>query len=369
MKRYAEKLADLEKRNRLRALKLPQGIDLTSNDYLGLRSHPDLKKAAVAALEAGIGLGAGGSRLLRGHSTQHADLEAYAAAFFASEKALYFSTGYQANFALFTTLPGRHDVILYDSLLHASARDGISASPARSLKILHNDLDAFEDALERTRKEADQVWIAVESLYSMDGDRAPLESLYALAQRYGAILIVDEAHATGVLGVEGRGLAYELPYQGRIILHGCGKALGGAGALMCADSVMIDYMINAARPFIFSTAPPPLQALLAHEALKISASAEGQNRRTRLADLCAFSKKLFSGHGTHIIPIVLGTDDKALAAAKSLQEAGYDIRAIRPPSVPEGTSRLRLSLNADLNKEILQDVAAHLVPYRERRAA
>jgi 8-amino-7-oxononanoate synthase len=371
MKKFQEKLGQLEERGRLRSLNLPAGIDLTSNDYLGLRGHPALRRAAMDAIGAGIDLGAGGSRLLRGHQSAHENLEIFAAGFFNAEKTLYFSSGYQANFALFTTLPSRHDVILYDSLIHASARDGINASHAKSLRIPHNDLDAYETALKRLNegKNDRRVWLAVESVYSMDGDMAPLRELGALCRRYDAMLVVDEAHATGVLGYEGRGLSFGMPHHNRITLHTCGKALGVAGGLVCAPGVLIDYMINAARPFIFSTAPPPLQALLTHEALKLAQGREGQSRREKLAALCKTAQKLFGGHGTHIVPIILGEDRRAVAVAEHLQGKGYDIRAIRPPSVAEGTARLRLSLSAALDEDDLHRFAAHLKPQMERRAA
>jgi 8-amino-7-oxononanoate synthase len=379
MVEFSKKLARLKARNRLRSLRLPGGIDLTSNDYLGLKDHPRLRAVAISALEKGLEIGAGGSRLLRGHTEEHAALEEYAARFFACEKTLYFSTGFQANTALFTALPSRHDTIVFDTLIHASARDGIQASAARHIRVPHNDIEAYGQALERAKAQAKmrggQVFIAVESLYSMDGDFTPLSELYALAEAHDAILIIDEAHATGVWGPDGKGLAASLcPQSGPakhpaniVTLHTCGKALGVAGGLVCASADIVDYLVNTARPFIYSTAPMPLQALLVREALIIAGSSEGQERREALHQKCALMKTLLAGAApglmgenwavrpSQIVPLIYGEDSRAVAAAQSLQTAGYDIRPIRPPTVPEGTARLRLSLNAVLDDTILKD--------------
>lgn len=377
---FDQKLQSLKSQNRFRALKLPQGIDLTSNDYLGLRDHPVLRDAARKAIEDGIDLGAGGSRLLRGHTDYHQKLEEFSAAHYGCEKALYFANGFQANYAVFTTLPSRHDVVVYDSLVHASVRDGIAASHAKSIKAAHNNLDDFEAALKRARENCKgQIWIAVESVYSMDGDAAPLRELQALVKKFGAILIVDEAHGTGVCGASGKGLSESLPQDNLITVHTCGKALGVAGGIVCASSEIIDYMINHARPFIYSTAPPPLQALLTLESIRLVAGKEGQRQRQKLHKICNYAaEKLrplgvevpeIEGQASHIIPIILGDVAKAVEVAAALQAAGYDIRAIRPPSVPEGTARLRLSLNAGLSEEILSDFLSKLAPLMLKKAA
>ncbi len=376
---FQEKLKRLKEQHRLRALKLPQGIDLTSNDYLNLRAHPRLREAALEAIENGIDMGAGGSRLLRGQTRYHEALEEYAARHFNSEKALYFSTGFQANYAVFTTLPSRHDIIIYDSLIHASVRDGMAASHAKTVKVPHNNVQAFEDALKLSKGKAERIWIAVESVYSMDGDAAPLRELQALAREYDAVLIVDEAHGTGVCGKNGAGLSAGLSQENLITVHTCGKALGVAGGLVCASADVIDYMINAARPFIFSTAPPPLQALLTLESLKLVEAEEGESRRNALQGICSYvggalenigvTVPRIEGKFSHIMPVILGDDAQAVQVARLLQEAGYDIRAIRPPTVPEGTSRLRLSLNAGLTPEIMSDFLANLAPHVLKKAA
>jgi len=358
---FQNTLDALEERGRYRSLNLPGGVDLTSNDYLGMASHPALRAAVIEALEAGLDIGAAGSRLLRGHTPSHAALERYAVNHFVCGGALYFATGFQANYALLTTLPSRHDVIVYDSLIHASARDGIQASSAKGVKFAHNDLDALEEALKRHRDQADNLWIVVESLYSMDGDMAPLDDLYALANKFDAWLIVDEAHATGIYGDLGKGLCFDLArqhgYERMITLHTCGKAIGVAGGLVCGSAAVIEMLVNTARPFIYSTAPMPLQALSVQKSLEILATDEGNARREKLLDLCKMAQELFGGAGTQIVPLILGEDAKAVAVAQRLQVAGYDIRAIRPPSVPEGAARLRLSLSSTLEAEVLRNVA------------
>jgi 8-amino-7-oxononanoate synthase len=363
MKDFSSPLGNLKSQNRLRTLKLPDGIDLSSNDYLGLRNHATLRQAALEALQNGMDLGAGGSRLLRGHTSAHQNLETFAAHYYGFEAALYFANGFTANYALFTALPTRHDVVVYDAYVHASVRDGLHASTAQSVKVPHNDLNAFEDALKRHRDKAETLYIALESLYSMDGDFAPLEALYALARQYDAILIVDEAHAGGIWGPHGQGLSETLPRENLIVVHTCGKALGVAGGLVCASSDVIHMLINTARPFIYSTAPPPLQAFLTQKAMGIAASEEGDIRRSHLKSLCAYARKELGGSGSQIIPIILGEDKKAVQTAQTLQEQGFDIRAIRPPTVPDGTARLRLSLNTGLSEQILCDFFAKLRPF------
>jgi 8-amino-7-oxononanoate synthase len=357
---------------RYRSLKLPAGLDLSSNDYLGLSEHPALRQAAIEALQGGIEIGASASRLLRGHRQAHAELEAFAADYFDSPRSLFFTNGYQANFALVTALVKRDDTIVFDALCHASMRDGIYAVRSASLKIPHNDLDAFEHALKAPCAAGTNVWILVESVYSMDGDMAPVRELLALAEKYDAMLIVDEAHGTGVCGASGRGATEELSDLGfshdrLIVLHTCGKALGVAGALVCASKPIIDYLINTARPFVYSTAPMPLQAVLVQRALELVQ--EEPERRKELAALKAHVAKCLPGVSvlSQIVPIIIGGDDAAVALASALQAEGFDIRAIRPPTVPEGTARLRLSLRVGVTTDQLTAFAEALTRLRRQR--
>lgn len=351
MSRFAEQLVSLKSQNRLRGLTLPNGIDFSSNDYLGMREHPALKQAAVEAVQSGVELGSGGSRLLRGHHGEHANLESYAAEYFGSEKSLYFATGFQANLAVLQALTGRHDVILYDEYVHASAREGIRASDAKSFKFNHNDLDHLNDILHnlnKGRKAEGALWVVVESLYSMDGDYAPLEEIKKLADAYDAYIIIDEAHGLAER-VEGK------QPENIIIIHTCGKVMGVAGALVCASAEIIDFMINTARGFIYSTAPPPLQAYLVQKSLEILGGKEGDDRRAQLRGLVQHM-----GAESYIVPILIGDDGEAVRIASAMQERGYDIRAIRPPTVPKGTARLRLSLNILHNQKALDQMLLEL---------
>jgi 8-amino-7-oxononanoate synthase len=360
----AAELERLKRDHRHRVLVPADGIDFTSNDYLGLARHPALREAAMEALNQDGAMGARGSRLLRGHCAAHAKLETFAAQFFGTEKSLFFGSGFLANFALFSTLLGRHDVVIFDERIHASVKEGIHASPAQRYRARHNDPASFDEMLRRASEHRPRrVLLAVESVYSMDGDLAPLQSLLELTNRYGATLVIDEAHATGIFGARGRGLAEALPKENIICIHTCGKSLGVSGALVCASSLVIDYLINKARPFIYSTAPPAFLAATVQRALELVD--EEPWRRKRLLDLAALARKSLPGvepvpSGSQIIPVILGEAERALRVAQALQRAGFDVRAIRPPTVPEGTSRLRVSIHADHSESEISALAAAL---------
>ncbi|MBO9656213.1 MAG: 8-amino-7-oxononanoate synthase [Agrobacterium tumefaciens] len=354
---YETKLAGLSRKSRLRALAPREGVDFTSNDYLGLAETPRLKAAITHAIERGVPVGAGGSRLLRGNHPEHEALEAEAAAFFGAEKAIYFGSGFAANVALFSTLPLRDDLVLYDALIHASVHDGIAAGKARAAAVPHNQVEAFEREIIRWRQAggSGRPWIAVESLYSMDGDCAPLAAFADLAERHGGFLVVDEAHATGVFGPGGRGLAAELEGRHHVVaLHTCGKALGLSGALLSLPAVLADYLVNRARGFIYSTAPSPLMAAAVREALRIIADEPW--RRLRLAELVNFAGEELRSRlgvtpgGSQILPVMIGDNARALKIAARLRDGGFDVRAIRPPTVPEGTARLRIAITLNVDE-------------------
>lgn len=347
-------LSALADRARLRHLQPRTGRDFSSNDYLGLADAPRLRAGVATALTRGVPVGSGGSRLLRGNDAEHEALETEAAAFFGSESALFFSSGYTANAALLSTLPQRGDLIVHDDLVHASAHEGMRLARAERVAAAHNDAGAFDEAIRRWRAAGGigRPWIAVESLYSMDGDRAPLDDLAAIAARHEAILLIDEAHATGVFGDRGRGLA--APLEGRedvITLRTCGKAMGCEGALICGPRLVRDFLINRGRGFIFSTAPSPLIAAAVRESLNILA--DEPERRTRLAALVAFAERTLADcgvtpTGSQILPLVIGEDAAAMALAAAVQAAGFDVRGIRPPTVPAGTARLRISITLNV---------------------
>lgn len=348
----------LARRGRLRRLAPRTGIDFSSNDFLGLASARELASAAVEAVERGVPIGAGGSRLLRGNHPEHEALEAEAAQFFGSETALYFGGGFIANAALFSTLPARGDLVVHDSLVHASAFEGLGLTKADFTPARHNEPEAFEGAIRSWRASGGtgRPWIAVESVYSMDGDLAPLADLLAVADRHDGMLVVDEAHATGVLGEGGRGLA--AAYEGRenlICLHTCGKALGVSGALVTGPAVIRDFLVNRARSFIYATAPSPLMAAVVRRSLELVASQpwrrEALSARVTLAGERMRAVCGIVPTGTHIQPVIVGADAKAVALASTLQAAGYDIRAIRPPTVPEGSARVRIALTLNASDD------------------
>ena len=361
-----EDLADLKVRSRFRFLRPREGVDFASNDYLGLAGDPRLKRAIAAAIERGVPVGAGGSRLLRGNQQEHEALEEEAARFFGCEAALWFSSGFAANSALVSTLPQKGDLIAYDSLIHASAHEGMRLARADRAVAAHNDPQAFADAIARWRAKGGTgtVWIAVESLYSMDGDKAPLDELVTLADETGAILLVDEAHATGVFGPQGKGLAAHLEGRENVItLRTCGKALGCEGALVCGSRVVRDTLINRGRGFIFSTAPSPLMAAAVREALLICATEP--ERRDRLFALVADAERILAPlgvepTGSQILPLILGEDARTMEIAEALQASGFDVRGIRPPTVPTGTSRLRISLTLNVAKDDVAAMASRL---------
>lgn len=365
----------LRRRGRLRSLDAPHGIDFTSNDYLGLAQSQELADAITAAVERGVPVGAGGSRLLRGNHPEHEALEAEAAEFFGAETALFFGGGFIANTALIATLPSRGDLIIYDELIHASAHDGMRLSKAQTIAARHNDPQSIEDAITawRAKGEVGQPWIVVESLYSMDGDRAPIDDLAAIAQRHDGMLLIDEAHATGVFGPDGRGLAAHLEGQPNIItLHTCGKALGVMGALVLAPKTIRDFLVNRARAFIYATAPSPLIAAAVRAALELCRTQP--ERREKLHRLIAFagrelSETRFAPSGSQIQPIVVGADTAAVALASAMKARGYDIRAIRPPTVPEGTSRLRLTITLNTDEALLSRLLTDLVAAEAEVAA
>ena len=359
-------LARLDLAGRRRALIPREGHDFSSNDYIGFAGAARLRTAVVDACQRGVPVGSGGSRLLRGNHAEHELLEQEAAHFFGAEAALFVGSGYGANVLILSTLPQRDDLIVHDALVHASAHEGMRLSRASAVAFAHNDVDAAADAIVAWRQAGatGTPWIVVESLYSMDGDRAPLASLIALAERHDAMLVIDEAHATGICGPDGRGLAAGM--DGRddvIVLRTCGKALGCEGALILAPGVVRDFLINRGRGFIFSTAPSPLIAAAVREAIRMLA--DEPNRREQLDALIVHAAQVFGRlgirpSGSPIQPVVIGDDRRTMAVAAALQARGFDVRGVRPPTVPEGTSRLRVSLTLNVDAAAVTALAGEL---------
>lgn len=360
--RLQNRLTRQQNKARLRQLQQPGGRDFSSNDYLGLADHPAIRQAIQTALEDGIPLGSGGSRLLRGNTNWHTSFEAELASWKGTQAALLFSSGYTANVGVIGTLVAASDLVLSDALIHASMVDGVRESKAAWHSFRHNDMRHLAELLETHAQHQGQVWILAESLYSMDGDRAPLNELFDLASQYKACLIVDEAHATGVFGPQGQGLINQAGLDANlaIAIHTCGKAWGSSGAFVTCPQLVKDYLINMCRGFIYSTAPAPLQ--IAHWRAAKALIIEEPQRSQKVLQLAEhFRHKLGPhlnlGHSdTQIVPVILGDDQHCLNVAAQLQAQGFDIRAIRPPSVPRGSARLRISFNANQTQAQIDDL-------------
>jgi 8-amino-7-oxononanoate synthase len=364
-------LRELESRSQRRTLVEITGVNLCSNDYLGLSDNPALKQTVIEAMFKATRICGTGSRLLSGHAAVWNELEEEFAAFAGSEAALYFGSGYTANIGLLTSLANKNDVIFSDALNHASIIDGIRLSGAQKVIYPHRDLNALESALKENQSTPGRKLIVTETVFSMDGDVAPLDAIVALAEKHGASVILDEAHATAVHGPRGRGIAAQLLADGRVLaaMHTCGKALASAGAFVCGPAVFREHLINHARTFIFSTAMPPYLAEQIRAALRLAAGMD-KERAKLLSRSQNFAKSLQRdgwetlATTTQIVPAVMGVNDAAVAAAEFLQHAGFAVRAMRPPTVPQGSARLRFSVTHKISAAELERLAATLGTWR-----
>lgn len=331
-------------------------IGFASNDYLGLAAHP-LLVAAIAEGARRYGAGSGGSHLLGGHSRAHAQLEddlaEFAGSFVDNPRALYFSTGYMANLATLTALAGRGTTLFSDALNHASLIDGARLSRADIQIYPHADAEALSAMLDAS--DAAVKLIVTDTVFSMDGDIAPLARLLELAEKHGAWLVVDDAHGFGVLGPQGRGAIAEAALRSPhlISIGTLGKAAGVSGAFVVAHETVIEWLVQRARPYIFTTASVPSAAHAVSASLRIIGGDEGEHRRTHLRALIARTRDMMKrtpwlpvDSHTAVQPLIIGANDATLDIAASLDQANLWVPAIRPPTVPEGTSRLRISLSA-----------------------
>lgn len=349
---------------------LPAG-NFCSNDFLGLAGHPRLREEVLRAVQEAPRVGSTGSRLLSGHTAAWGELEEEFAHFAGTEAALYFGSGYAANLGLLTTLLGPGDLVFSDALNHASLIDGIRLSGARKVIYPHLDLNALEDALRAHQTEKCRKLIVTESLFSMDGDCAPVSRLLELAERYGAGVAVDEAHATAVHGPRGRGLVAAAGAEEQVwaSVHTCGKALASAGAFVCGSGLLKQAQLNRARTLIFSTAMPPYLAGQIRAALRLAIPMNAERALLLERSLNFVATLRSSGWNTagstsQIVPLVIGDNEAALAAAAFLKKAGFAVRAIRPPSVPDGQARLRLSLTTEISNEALGKLCSALDRWR-----
>ena len=334
-------------------------VAFTSNDYLGLASRPEVIDAANAAASR-YGTGARSARLLHGSTTAHEALEERLATWSVQPAALLFSSGYMANLGVITALAGGGDVVFYDERAHASIIDGAKLSGAAAVAYPHNDAERLDDLLRRTP--ARRRLVATESVFSMDGDLAPLEALSDTALRHEALLVVDEAHAVGVFG---GGLAARGAGTGAVVVGTLSKALGSIGGFAAGDAALIDYLINRARTFIFDTALPPSAAAAASAALDI-ARAEPELAERALGMSEALRVGLTdlgyppSASASQIVPLILGKPAAALAAEEHLRERGILARAVRPPATPRGASRIRFGVTAAHDAGHIRQVVAAL---------
>jgi 8-amino-7-oxononanoate synthase len=362
IERWRSSLETLRAQGRLRGLLSPQGVDFASNDYLGYASLGELSTAPLSRSGAA-------SRLLRGHHPIWDEVESTLARWHGAEAALVMTSGYVANQGLLATVIEKGDLVVSDALNHASIIDGLKLARGTRQTFFHRNPDHLAkllDFLQHLRRPSQahaELFIVTESLFSMDGDVAPLTALVELAERHGGHLIVDEAHATGCFGPQGSGLVDELGLRSRVLatVHTGGKALGVPGAYICCSALLKQVLINRCRHLVYTTALPPQVGAWWLDALTRVRSDDAG--RLRLHDNARLFRELLQdrdleGLGEHyIVPVVLGDDSRACRAAATLQRAGFDVRAIRPPSVPEGSARLRLSIHADHDADTLRRAA------------
>ncbi len=363
--RIKNQLAEIESKGLKRKLASPKGIDFSSNDYLGLANDERLQNALIEGVKR-EGIGSTGSRLLRGERDCFRDVEKQFAKWKGTENSLYFATGYQANIGLMQTFLESDDIVFSDELNHASLIDGIRLSKSKKIIFKHLDVEQIEKLLTETDCNG-QKFLVTESLFSMDGDIAPIKTYAEICRRTNTNFIVDEAHSVGLYGKRGSGLIEQYGIEKDIFLsiNTAGKSLGVSGAFVAGSNLAIEFLINKCRSFIFSTAPIPAIA----DALKVAIEIiEVENeRRKNLQKLNQTFCSLLLDHNfdapadeTQIIPIIIGDSDKAVNIANKMQAKGFDVRAIRPPTVAEGTSRLRVTLNLSLSEETLKDFVSAL---------
>jgi glycine C-acetyltransferase len=366
MMNIGEELDELREEGLFRSMQLVQGkqsgrvvmdgrevLLLCSNDYLGLTNHPALKAAAIRSIDR-YGTGSGASRLVSGNMEPHRELEARIASFKGTEAALLFNSGYAANTGIIPAIAGRGDVVFSDRLNHASIVDGAILSRARLIRYPHNDTAALARLLTETETSGRRL-IVSDGVFSMDGDLARLAELVAIKKEFGALLMVDDAHGTGVLGERGRGSAELCRVMDEINIHmgTFGKALGSFGAYAAASREIIDYLVNRARSFIFSTALPPAVASASTAALDLVESEEGRALRKRLEENTTFFRSSLQNYGfntmgseSQIIPLFVGEAAPTMEFSKQLLEEGIFVQGIRPPTVPAGRCRLRCTVMA-----------------------
>jgi len=381
MKNLRQELDQRQQQNlyrRRKVLQSPQGreiiidgqvlLNFCSNDYLGLANHPEVKKAFIAAAHE-YGVGSGSAHLVNGHCKLHHQLEEELADFCGYPRALLFSTGYMANLGVAQSLCGRGDSIIEDKLNHASLLDAAQLSGGKLVRYLHADYTSLQSQLETCRSNnSNEILVSSDAVFSMDGDEADIKSMAQRCQQYDAWLMLDDAHGLGVLGDHGRGsLSHQLvtPQQVPIYMATLGKAMGTAGAFVAGSDDLIEYLIQTARSYIYTTAMPAAVAAASLASLNILR--ESDNKQQSLLHNISFFKQLAQQHGialmpsdTAIQPILIGSAEQALELSQQLFDKGFHIAAIRPPTVPKNTARLRITLRADHAESDIQSLVSTL---------
>lgn len=373
-KELQDSLLRLEEKSQRRSLLRIKGVNLCSNDYLGLSQNKKLRDEIMEAVLRAEHVGGTGSRLLSGHFAEWEELEDEFAGFAGTECTLFFGSGYTANLGLLTSLLRKEDLVFSDELNHASIIDGIRLSGARKAIYPHGDLNVLEGELRAHAGDRCRKIIVTESVFSMDGDIADIAAIAGLAERYGASVIVDEAHATAVHGPGGRGIVFAAESSDRVLatLHTCGKALASAGAFVCGSRVLKEHLINHARTFIFSTAMPPYLAGQIRAALGLAKGMDAE-RQNLLSAARSFRDALrddgwdVSNTDSQIVPVIVGSNENAIELADFLQNEGFAVRAIRPPTVAEGKARIRLSLTSLIDRSELDHLTVALHEWRARK--
>jgi 8-amino-7-oxononanoate synthase len=364
--RWSAVLDDLRGKGRSRSLRLPAGIDFTSNDYLGYGNGRLANTGREPTWLSHSGIA---SRLLRGHHPIWDEVESQLAAWHGADAALMMTSGYAANEGLLATVVEPGDWVAADEFCHASIIDGLRLARPRKFRFRHNDLTHLEEGLKAEaakRTAGRELFVVTESLFSLDGDTAPLSEVVALAERYGAQVIVDEAHSTGCFGPRGSGCVDAAGLRGRVLatVHTGGKALGVHGAYVCGSRLLREFLVNRCRHLIFTTALPPVVGAWWRD--RIPQVQEDDAGRRLLYRNAAVLREGLARHGIrppgshYVVPVIVGDDEPAIRAAERLQALGNDVRAIRPPSVPDGTCRLRVSVHADHEPAVLSQLAEHV---------
>lgn len=337
-------------------------LNLSSNDYLGVASNPDISKAFLQNCPENH-FGSGSARLLAGGTSDYKDLEMLLASLYKKEKALLFNSGYHANIGILSALAGKKDVIFSDKLNHASIVDGMVLSRSKFFRYKHLAYENLENILKEKRKDFEKAFIVTESVFSMDGDIANLQKLVELKKKYNCFLIVDEAHGFGVFGENGLGVCERdnIIDEIDLIVGTFGKSVGSIGAFCVGDEQVIDYLVNTARSFIFTTSLPPVNIAFSKWSVE-NVLLKASSQRKKILKTSDKLRKSLLDYGlvsfgeSQIVPVIIGGNEETVLVAKALQDKGFYIGAIRPPTIPENSSRLRISLTSEIEWEDIKDI-------------